>query len=190
MIHIPLVATAALIPLLGYPLLYLPIHIVWLELIIHPTALLVFQNLYSHRPLGPPPSKGIRERFFDNRQWWTIVMVGSIVTLLVLGTYIRSLGADHAVDHARTMALLALIMAGAGITAALSNMRGIMAWSLVVGSPALAATFIHTPTLREILHLHPLHWDDWLIAMAGGALAAVLVCIGVHRHENRARSCQ
>ena len=44
MIHLPLVVTAALIPLAGYPLLYLPIHIVWLELIIHPTALLVFQD--------------------------------------------------------------------------------------------------------------------------------------------------
>lgn len=190
MIHIPLVATAALIPLLGYPLLYLPIHIVWLELIIHPTALLVFQNLQSHHPLGPPPSRGIRERFFDNRQWWSIVLVGGIVTLLVLGTYIRSLGADHDVDHARTMALLTLIMAGAGITATLSNMRGIMAWSLVVGSPALAALFIFTPVLRELLHLHPLHWDDWLIALAGGALTAGLVHIGVSKSRSRPRPYQ
>src|SRR5947199_315316 len=44
MIHIPLVITAAFVPFAGYPLLYLPIHIVWLELLIHPTALLVFQE--------------------------------------------------------------------------------------------------------------------------------------------------
>ena len=48
-VHIPLVVTAALIPLLGYPLLYLPIHVVWLELVIHPTALLVFQQLPEGR---------------------------------------------------------------------------------------------------------------------------------------------
>jgi Ca2+-transporting ATPase len=48
--HIPLILAAALIPLAGYPLLFLPVHIVWLELIIHPTALLVFQNL-------PPTSR-------------------------------------------------------------------------------------------------------------------------------------
>src|SRR5690606_32734188 len=34
--HIPFVLSAALVPLLGYPLLYLPAHVVWLELIIHP----------------------------------------------------------------------------------------------------------------------------------------------------------
>src|SRR5690606_844068 len=33
LIHIPLVVSAAAIPLAGYPLLYLPVHIVWLELI-------------------------------------------------------------------------------------------------------------------------------------------------------------
>ncbi len=44
MVHIPLVLSAAAVPLADHPLLYLPIHIVWLELIIHPTALLVFQD--------------------------------------------------------------------------------------------------------------------------------------------------
>lgn len=53
MVHIPLVATAALIPLAGYPLLYLPIHVVWLELIIHPTALLVFQEPATSTILEP-----------------------------------------------------------------------------------------------------------------------------------------
>ena len=54
MIHMPLVVTAAIIPLAGYPLLYLPVHIVWLELIIHPSALLVFQEL--------PPGEHKNER--------------------------------------------------------------------------------------------------------------------------------
>ena len=71
MVHIPLVITAALIPMLGYPLLYLPIHIVWLELIIHPTALLVFQNLPSAHAMGPPPTKGAQPRFFDRRSPWS-----------------------------------------------------------------------------------------------------------------------
>lgn len=185
MIHMPLVATAVLIPMLGYPLLYLPIHIVWLELIIHPTALLVFQNLHACRSLDPPPAKGGHTRFFDNQQWWMIVVVGIVVTLLVLGTYIRSLGADYAVEHARTMALLALIMAGSGITAALSGMRGRMTWLMVLVPLALSVVLIYTPGLRVLLHLRPLHWDDWLIALAGGLLAAALVLINVSSRDRR-----
>jgi len=43
-IHVPLVLTATFIPMMGYPVLYLPIHIVWLEAMIHPTALLALQG--------------------------------------------------------------------------------------------------------------------------------------------------
>src|SRR5690606_41378442 len=45
LIHIPFVVSAAAIPLAGYPLLYLPVHLVWLELMLHPTAMLFFQRL-------------------------------------------------------------------------------------------------------------------------------------------------
>jgi Ca2+-transporting ATPase len=52
MVHMPLVATAALIPFAGFPLLYLPMHVVWLELIINPTALLVFRSFLHQRNLS------------------------------------------------------------------------------------------------------------------------------------------
>jgi Ca2+-transporting ATPase len=41
--HLPIVALAVLAPLSGAPLLLLPIHLVWLELIVHPVSALVFQ---------------------------------------------------------------------------------------------------------------------------------------------------
>ncbi len=50
LMHIPLAITAIFISLMGYPILYLPIHIVWHEIIIHPTALLVFQELLVQGP--------------------------------------------------------------------------------------------------------------------------------------------
>ncbi|MBK7842707.1 MAG: cation-transporting P-type ATPase [Bdellovibrionales bacterium] len=52
LIHIPLVLGAAIVPLIGYPLVYLPVHIVWLELVIHPTALFAFQAVASANPDG------------------------------------------------------------------------------------------------------------------------------------------
>jgi Ca2+-transporting ATPase len=42
--HIPIVALAVLAPLTGIPLLLLPIHLVWLELIVHPVSAVVFQS--------------------------------------------------------------------------------------------------------------------------------------------------
>ncbi|WP_199728695.1 cation-transporting P-type ATPase, partial [Corallococcus sp. CA053C] len=73
LIHLPLVSTAALLPLAGYPLLYLPIHIVWLELIIHPTAMLAFQEAARPGRLSPLHGRG-PARFFSRGEWATLAL--------------------------------------------------------------------------------------------------------------------
>lgn len=60
--HIPIVVLAVLAPLSGMPLLLLPIHLVWLELIVHPVSALVFQaepatgSVMSRPPRDPAAS--------------------------------------------------------------------------------------------------------------------------------------
>lgn len=174
MIHIPLVLTAALIPLMGFPILYLPIHIVWLELIIHPTALLVFQNAAQHDSLRSHPSRRVKH-FFDVRQTVIIGFTGLLVTVLVYWSYARSLGLGRDIEHARAMALAVLIFAGAGLTAALSRFRGIAASVVMAGALLSALTFIQVPTLSTLLALRPLHVDDWLIAGLSGVFVALPV---------------
>ena len=152
MIHMPLVATAALVPFAGFPLLYLPMHVVWLELIIHPTALLVFQDLPESRELDRV-QRNHRLRFFDWREWTLIGLIGTLVIALIVVGYTRSLGADNNVEHARTMALVSLIVASATMTAGLN-------------------------TVRQPLLDHCRPGDDWLGASAGtGASAWRAFCI-------------
>lgn len=173
MIHIPLVITAAAIPLSGYPLLYLPVHIVWLELVIHPTALLVFQDL-------PPDDRlAVRRhaqdlRFFDRTQWLVNLLTGAVITTVVMWSFVRSLGAGYDVGHARAMALVALTVASAGITAALSGLRGRASRLLVTLTLLSSLILVQVPWLAAVLHLRPLHLDDWLIAVGGGLLAALI----------------
>ena len=192
MIHLPLVVTAALIPLAGYPLLYLPIHVVWLELIIHPTALLVFQELPSDHRLAPATRAG-RLRFFNRTQWLTIAAVAILVTVGITVTYLRSLGAGYDIEHARAMALVLLTAASAGITACLSGLRSYAARGMVLGTMALSVLLVQTPALATLLHLKPLHSDDWLLAVSGGLLAALLSAasavrssdVGTERKDDR-----
>jgi len=176
MIHLPLVATAAMIPMAGYPLLYLPIHIVWLELIIHPTALLVFQN-QPHIETLLPSARPRELRFFSRGQWLGIIVTGVLVSVVVMVSYDRSLGASFDVPHARAMALVALTVASAGITAALSRLRSLAAQLTVAMTLCLSFVLVQTPVLAHYLHLQPLHPDDWMIAVTGGLLAALLPVI-------------
>jgi Ca2+-transporting ATPase len=174
MFHIPLVLTAALLPLVGFPLLYLPLHIVWLELIIHPTALLVFQELPgSDGGLGPARPRGDRG-FFSTREWATIVVVGLLATVAVVVGYVRSVSEPGGVEHGRAMALAVLITAGAAITAGLSRLRTLTAWIVSIGGVASALVLIQTPRPAELLHLVPLRADDWAVTLGAGAVPGVL----------------
>jgi Ca2+-transporting ATPase len=179
MVHIPLVVTAALIPFTGFPLLYLPTHIVWLELIIHPTAVLAFQQAAPHGPLATTARRATA-RFFDARDWLVIAAVGTLVTIAVSVGYARSLGPDQAVEHARSMALAVLIMASAMVTAGLSRLRGRAALGLAAAAVASAILMIQVPAIARLMHLSPLHGDDWLGAAAVGLAAGSLSAAFAH----------
>jgi len=172
MIHIPLVVTAALIPLAGYPLLYLPIHVVWLELIIHPSALLAFQDLPAAGRLAPL-EQAASAAFFSAREWKRIALVGGLLTLLVVAGYGASLGTGGSVEHARAMVLVVLCLASAIVTALLSRLRTRAAWSVSLAAVAAAVVLVQVPPFAFRLHLAPLHAGDWGLA-AAGALAACL----------------
>jgi len=57
--HIPIVVLAIAAPSIGMPLVLLPIHLVWLELIVHPVSAIVFQaepaaaDIMSRPPRDP-----------------------------------------------------------------------------------------------------------------------------------------
>ncbi len=190
MVHIPLVLSAAIIPLAGYPLLYLPIHIVWLELLIHPTALLVFQD--------HPPSKRITRvardhgaKFYDWRGWAMILLVGGSVTVATVLSYEYVLGTTNDVEHARAISLVVLILAGATITAGLSRFGTLAAKIIVVLTVVSLVALVQVPALARVVHLRPLHLEDWMIAalagVATGALSILFAPGGGHDTQVRAR---
>lgn len=184
MVHIPLVLTAAVIPFAGYPLLYLPAHIVWLELIIHPTALLVFPRAPATDPLKPMRRTG-RLRFFDAPEWIIICAVGMAVTVFIAMGYVRSLGPAGDVEHARSMAMVMLITASATITAGLTGLKTRSSAIVVAAALASAGLLVQIPTMAELLHLSPLHADDWLLAGAAGLAPGGLAFLIVWRHRLR-----
>ncbi|MBL8645031.1 MAG: cation-transporting P-type ATPase [Rhodospirillaceae bacterium] len=176
MVHIPLAITAAFVPFLGLPLLYLPAHIVWLELIIHPTALLVFQQL----PLASRLERLDRTeklRIFNLKEWALIGMTGAAITLAIILGYTRSSGDAQDVEHARTMSLVTLIISSSTLAACLSGLSTKAATFMVAVAFGSAILFAQIPLIAGLLHLAPLHSDDWLIAISGGALTASLVAL-------------
>lgn len=167
MMHGPLVATAAVIPFLGGPLLYLPAHIVWLELIMHPTALLVFQELPENdgRTIGERPSRG----FFSQAQWAAIAVIAALLTATVFAAYRH--GMSVGVEYARGMALAHLVFANAAVAAALSRLQTRTAMLTFAGTVLSVFVFIQIPAVAGALHLTPLRPADLAWAAIGAVLA-------------------
>lgn len=172
LVHLPLVTGAAAIPLMGLPLLFQPVHIVWVELVIHPTAMLAFQGAATRRPTAAARGRQ-RARFFSPRQWVAIAWLGGLASVALVASYLHALGADRDVDHARAMALTALLVGSAAITAGLTRLRTAAACWTVVATLASVAVLVQTPAMAALLHLRPLHGRDWLIALAVAVLTGL-----------------
>ena len=168
-VHLPLVSTAALIPLLGYPLLYLPIHIVWLELIIHPTAMLAFQAPAGMRRHSDVPRR--RAHFFGARDWTGIAVAGVLMAAALVAGFRYAL-ASGGIEHARAMALVALIVAWVVTAALLTGLATRVARAIAALTLLSAVLFTQWPAVAAMLGLRPLHADDWLFAAVAGLLTA------------------
>jgi Ca2+-transporting ATPase len=181
MIHIPFVVTATLIPLAGYPLLYLPVHIVWLEIMIHPTAMLAFQAP-ANRVLARKPHTIGRARFFGLGEWAVIVLTGIVISAMVTAGYLRSLEGVRNVEHGRAMALATFTVAGACVAAALSRLGTTASRVIAIGTILSSFVMIQAPRMNRLLHLRALHQDDWaLVGLAGlivGGLPFLLTRFG------------
>ncbi|HEX6210867.1 MAG TPA: HAD-IC family P-type ATPase [Methylomirabilota bacterium] len=172
--HVPFVASALIVSLLGYPLLYAPVHVVWIEMLLHPTALLVFQEL----PAGGLEALGHDDGprvFFSRREWRVIALVGALLTLLVIGSYVWNVGKSGDVAHGRAIAIATLALASAALTTSLSGLRTRIARVMVALTVVSTAVLVQVPSLARLLHLEPLHVLDWAVALGGSVLAGLLV---------------
>jgi Ca2+-transporting ATPase len=156
---------------------------VCLELVIHPTAMLAFQDLPAAGPLAPV-SRRRHARFFSADSWSAIVLVGGLVSVAVVWSYLYALGADRDVPHARAMALSVLLTASAGITTGLTKLRRATARWLVVGTLASLGVFVQIPALSRLLSLRPLHVADcaWLLVVFA---ASAVITMAVASRLNR-----
>ncbi len=156
LIHIPLVATAAVLPLAGYPLVFLPVHIVWLELVIHPTALLAFQA----------PSTGTRDevnapRIFSSFQVLCICLAGVAVAVLLGWGFVRALSEGASPERARSGVMALLTLWSAGVAVQLTRFKSEVAIIISTVTVLSSMALIQSSESLTFLRLAPLSLVEW-----------------------------
>jgi hypothetical protein len=135
---------------------------------------LVFPNNPSRDELIPMATHNRRSHFFDSMQWLMILLTGASISLAVVLMYDRALRTHTQVEHARAMALLVLILSGVSITAILTKLKTNVSKVLSLAGVGSAFAFIGIPWIARLIHLEPLHRDDWLIGILAGIGSVVL----------------
>jgi P-type Ca2+ transporter type 2C len=106
--HIPIVALAVLAPLTGIPLLLLPVHLVWLELIVHPVSAVVFQAENASASLMNQPPRDPAAPLLPRQAVARSAVSGGLLAAASFATYWWQLPARGELQ-ARALALVVLM---------------------------------------------------------------------------------
>jgi len=181
-IHVP-IAGLSLIPVFfsDWPLILLPVHIVFLELIIDPSCTLIFEAEGAEPNTMIRPPRDPRERLFGLRSVSISLLQGASVLAIVLGVFLITRYLGHSENNARGLTFAALVVANlALILTNRSWSRTILAtlkepnaalWWVVGGAVVFLGLVLSVPVLQNLFHFAPLHGLDLAVCLLAGAVS-------------------
>ncbi len=161
-VHLPIVGMSLLPVLLGQPLLLLPAHVVFLELIIGPACSIAFEAEAEEPDLMRRPPRASGEPLFGGRLLWLSVVQGSAAWLIIAGTYLAGLGYGLTAEQGRSLVFLSMV--GGNLALLLANRstatlalggNKVVAWVLTGAASGLLLVFA-VPALRNLFRFAPL----------------------------------
>jgi Ca2+-transporting ATPase len=186
-VHIPIAGMSLIPVLLRWPLALLPVHILFLELIIDPACSVVFEMEEEEQDSMQRPPRKLDEPLFGRRMVRIGLVQGVGVLALVLGVYALVLARGMGEGEARMLAFSTLVLGNLGLI--LTNRswsRSIVQtlrvpnralWWVAGGTVLFLGLAVFVPFLRDLFRFGPLHlWEVALVAAAG--LLSTLIAEG------------
>lgn len=178
-IHIPVICLSIMPVLLGLPLLLLPIHIAFLELVFDPTCSLVFEaERGTGKEMAQPP-RNASEPLLTVSQLLTHSLLGLAVGAILTLCYLQLYDASHSLEDARAIIFTMLVSTTIGFVLALRQPK-LRLLKLFAGFPQLSVAVIGV-TFFSLLAITIIPMLAGLFAMAtlpvetSGLLMAIVV---------------
>jgi Ca2+-transporting ATPase len=182
-VHVPIAGMAVLPIFFGWPMLFTPVHVVFLEMIIDPACSIAFEMEPGDPRAMERPPRSPRARLMGWTQIARSLVEGlAVFAVVALGFWIGQQKHGGMTD-ARTLAFSGLIMGNLGlIVAHRAHAGGLLRsfrtpnpafWVVVAGAIGVLALVLLVPPIRGLFQLGPLHLDD-LVLSAGLTVALIL----------------
>ncbi len=185
-IHIPIIGLTLLPAFFPeMPLLLMPLHIVFMELIIDPVCSIAFETEQEEKGIMNRPPRNPEERFIGSRRIIGSVLDGFMLLAMVIAVYIFSSDEGHTEAQARSIAFSALILGNIMlILTKLSKTRSAAAALAEGNIPLLLIVSVATGLLLTIIRVEPvMHifsfgfsgWQHYLLPISGAVAVLVLL---------------
>lgn len=184
-VHLPIAGMSILPVLLDWPLLLLPAHIAFLELIIDPACSVAFEAEAEDPNTMHRPPRDRTEPLFGARGLWLSLLQGLMVWLAVVAVYLIGQAAGEEERGVRALAFITLVLGNlALILANRSRLRGLSAtlrepnpalWAVVLGASAFLALVVAVPGLRDLFYFDLPAGDVLAVAVLVGLALPVVI---------------
>ena len=159
-VHIPIVGMSFVPVALGWPLLLLPVHILFLQLIIDPACSIVFEAEPEDADTMRKPPRPSGTSLFDRDTILLGALQGTAVLAALLAVYGIGLHRDQSIEEARALAFTVMVLASLGLILtsrsrsqnflSILGRRNAALWWIVSAALAFLALILYEPTLREL----------------------------------------
>ncbi len=109
-IHIPIAGMAILPILFNFPIVFMPLHIAFLEFIIDPTCSMVFEAQKEEANIMQRPPRKLNIPMFSLKSISFGILQGIIVLLSVLVVFFFAINSEKSESQVRTMTFLAIVL--------------------------------------------------------------------------------
>jgi Ca2+-transporting ATPase len=174
-VHIPIAGMSLLPILFGWPLALLPIHVVFLELIIDPACTIVFEGESEEKNIMRRPPRKLNESLFGLRGVLVGLIQGVSVLIAIALLYSYTLAQSNELA-ARTVGFVAMVLANLGlILSNRSQTRSIIAtlqtpnkavWWIVIGTLIFLCASVFVPALARLFRFEVVQLPTLLLASA------------------------
>lgn len=184
-VHFPIIILSLMPVLFGWPIVLLPIHIVFLEFIIDPSCTLVFEAEPEEPGAMKKPPRKLHAPLFSKQMVLMSVITGLVVSVLILiiHGYLMQLGWTE--DKQRAMTFLLIALTNVLMIVAISGRRAVKtalltgrlsAMSVVLVVVAVALTLVYNVGfIQELFSFDPLNLTEILIACVVSIAAVACV---------------
>jgi len=184
-VHVP-IAGLALLPLFfGFPLIFSPVHIAFLELIVDPVSSVVFEAEVEESDLmRRPPRNSRRPLFAPAMIVWSVIQ-GLWVFALTASIFVVMLGRGMPEPEVRALTFTSLVVGNFGlilvnrsftssVIVALKRPNAAL-WLILGITISLLAVTLAIGPVRHLFRFGPLHGADLMLVAAVGVVTVVFL---------------